>query len=100
MLQLSETQQRHFLQNEASEDFLKFLSECFLNVYQGNVPTNRNYVKKYEKPFRMILNPKISYKKRRQIFSDNLRLTRTVTISCGKFLESLHNVHRRVHFNS
>ena len=89
MLQLSDTQQRQFLTQKANQNFLKFISECFLNVYQGKVPINKQYIEKYEKPFQMILNSKSSYQTRRKIFAKNLKLVQKVTISSARYLKSL-----------
>ena len=68
MTKLSSTDQCYFLQNDASDSFIIFLTECYLNVLRGKVPINKKQITKYEKTFRIILDPKTSHTERRKFF--------------------------------
>ena len=92
MTKLSSTDQCYFLQNDASDSFIIFLTECYLNVLRGKVPINKKQVYKYEKTFRVILDPKTSHTIRRQVFADNILLTIKIANACGNYLRVIKNV--------
>ena len=89
MTKLSSTDQCYFLQNDASDSFIKFLTECYLNVLRGKVPINKKQITKYEKTFRIILDPKTSHTERRKIFAQNISITINIAISCANYLRLL-----------
>ena len=52
---------------KSSNKFIKFLCECFLNVINGNAPTDKSLLENYETSFRHFLSKETSLRKKRQL---------------------------------
>ena len=71
------------------EKFINFLSECALNIINGNVIVeNIKQVQMLEKPMRLLCNKKASSKVRRKTLSSNkgLKLVSLFNKHCAKYL--------------
>ena len=74
---------------KSSNKFIKFLCECFLNVINGNVPTDKSLLENYyETLFRHFLSKKTSLRKKRQLLVKNLLLLRSISLSCYLYLKN------------
>ena len=62
--------------------FIKFLCECFLNVINGNVPTDKSLLENYETSFRHFLSKETSLRKKRQLLVKNLHRLRSISFFC------------------
>ena len=52
---------------KSSNKFIEFLCECFLNVINGNVPTDKGLLENYETSFRIFFSKETSLRKKRQL---------------------------------
>ena len=72
---------------KSSNNFIKFLCECFLNVINGNVPTEKSLLENYETSFRHFLSKETSLSKKHQLLVKNLHLLRSRSLSCYLYLK-------------
>ena len=79
MLEMPESMLKKFIK-KSSNKFIKFLRECFLNVINGNVPTDKSLLENYETSFRHFLSKETSLRKKRQLLVKNLHLLRSIRL--------------------
>ena len=86
MLELSDTKIRDFIKT-APNSFILFLCECFLNVVNGNVPANKNFLKNHKNEFEFILSKETKLKEKRIILVRRLELVKSIGLSCYLYLK-------------
>ena len=86
MLELSDSNIREFLK-EAPNSFINFLSECLLNVINGNVPVNKQLLTKQENSFQQFLSKETSLKKKQLILARKSELIKAIGFSCYLYLK-------------
>ena len=69
MLEISDTKTRDYIKTSPNS-YVLFLCESFLNIVNGNVPTNKNFLKNYKNEFNFILSKETSLNEKRQVHSE------------------------------
>ena len=85
MLQSSDINLKKLMKT-ASENFIQFLCECFLNVVNSNVAINNKLIETHEKSFQKILSKQTGSKEKKRIFGRESELLKTVGLSCYFYL--------------
>ena len=70
----------------APNKFIQFLSECLLNIVNGNVPVNKTKLECYEKSFKTLLSSQSSLKQKGKLLAKETGLVRIVGFSCYSYL--------------
>ena len=86
MLELSDTKTKDFIKT-APKIYILFLCECFLNVVNGNVPANKNFLKNHKNEFEFILSKETSFKEKRLNLARRIELLKSIGLSCYLYLK-------------
>ena len=86
MLQVSDNKLKKLIKS-ATEKFIYFLCECFLNVVNGNIPIKKNLIETDASSFRKILSKQTRLKAKKKIFVREIELVKTVSFACYLYLK-------------
>ena len=57
---------------------IRFLCECFVNVFHEHVPANKSFIESKEVPFEKIVDPKFSIREKRKILANTISLVKSI----------------------
>ena len=72
----------------ADSNFIRFLCDCFVNVFLGHVPANKNFIESKKIPFGKIGDPKFSIREKREVLVNNISLVKSIGESCYIYLKN------------
>ena len=73
----------------ADSNFIRFLCVCFVNVFLGHVPANKNFIESKKISFGKIVDPKFSIReKRKVVLANNISLVKSTGESCYIYLKN------------
>ena len=74
---------------KSDSDFIWFLSDCVVNVLSGNVPVNKNELKKFKNILRKLSDRKIGKSQRTKLFlsPSGIKLILLIAKPCAAYLE-------------
>ena len=72
----------------ADSNFIRFLCDCFVNVFLGQVPANKSFIESKKVPFEKIVDPKFSIREKRKILANNISLVKSIGESFYIYLKN------------
>ena len=72
----------------ADSNFIRFLCDCFVNVFLGHVPANKSFIESKKIPFGKIVDPKFSIREKRKVLAINISLVKSIGESCYIYLKN------------
>ena len=72
----------------ADSNFIRFLCDCFVNVFLGHVPANKSFIESKKVPFEKIVDPEFSIREKRKVLANNISLVKSIGESCYIYLKN------------
>ena len=72
----------------ADSNFIRFLCDCFVNVFLGHVPANKIFIESKKVPFEKIVHPKFNIREKRKVLANNFSLVKSMGKLCYIYLKN------------
>ena len=62
----------------ADSNFIRFLCDCFVNVFLGHVPANKNLIESKKIPFEKMVDPMFRIREKGIVLANNISLVKSI----------------------